>query len=110
LIFIKKGEEIRLCETLATNPLKGERCQNLIPERPGDDKNSNTKRNEFNSSDTQQLHHAAPAYVHVPVRTILTLIPYLSIVPETVTVMVDVMVRLLYNLNSGNHGKWKNTI
>jgi len=33
LIFIKKGGEIRLCETLATNPdLSGERCQNLIPE------------------------------------------------------------------------------
>jgi len=33
LVFIKKGEEIRLCETLATNPLTdGERCQNLIPE------------------------------------------------------------------------------
>jgi len=33
LVFIKKGGEIRLCETLATNPdLPGERCQNLIPE------------------------------------------------------------------------------
>jgi len=33
LIFIKKGGEIRLSETLATNPeLSGERCQNLIPE------------------------------------------------------------------------------
>jgi len=33
LVFIKKGGEIRLCETLATNPdLSGERCQNLIPE------------------------------------------------------------------------------
>jgi hypothetical protein len=33
LIFIKKGEEIRLCETLATKPPTGsERCQNLIPE------------------------------------------------------------------------------
>jgi hypothetical protein len=33
LIFIKKGEEIRLCETLATNsPNSGERCQNLIPD------------------------------------------------------------------------------
>jgi len=32
LIFIKKGGEIRLGETLATNPgLSGERCQNLIP-------------------------------------------------------------------------------
>jgi hypothetical protein len=32
LIFIKKGGEIRLCETLATNPeFSGERCQNLIP-------------------------------------------------------------------------------
>jgi hypothetical protein len=34
LIFIKKGGEIRLCETLATNPgLLGKRCQNLIPEK-----------------------------------------------------------------------------
>jgi hypothetical protein len=34
LVFIKKGEEIRLCETLATKPpTGGERCQNLIPER-----------------------------------------------------------------------------
>jgi hypothetical protein len=34
LIFIKKGGEIRLCETLATNPgISGERCQNLIPEK-----------------------------------------------------------------------------
>jgi len=33
LVFIKKGEEIRLRETLATNPPNGgERCQNLIPE------------------------------------------------------------------------------
>jgi hypothetical protein len=33
LVFIKKGEEIRLCETLATNPPTGrKRCQNLIPE------------------------------------------------------------------------------
>jgi hypothetical protein len=33
LIFIKKGGEIRLCETLATNPSNdGERCQYLIPE------------------------------------------------------------------------------
>jgi hypothetical protein len=40
LVFIKKGGEIRLCETLATNPpTGGERCQNLIPEKPGDDKN-----------------------------------------------------------------------
>jgi hypothetical protein len=33
LVFIKKGEEIRLSETLATNPPTGrKRCQNLIPE------------------------------------------------------------------------------
>jgi len=32
LVFIKKGGEIRLCETLATNPEKTDyRCQNLIP-------------------------------------------------------------------------------
>jgi hypothetical protein len=45
LVFIKKGEEIRLCETLATNPdISGERCQNLIPEKPGDDKNKTRKK------------------------------------------------------------------
>jgi hypothetical protein len=33
LVFIKKGEEIRLCETLATDlPPRWKRCQNLIPE------------------------------------------------------------------------------
>jgi hypothetical protein len=33
LIFIEKGGEIRLCETLATKPpTGGERCQYLIPE------------------------------------------------------------------------------
>jgi len=39
--FIKKGGEIRLCETLATGPQAGgKRCQYLIPgKRPGDDKN-----------------------------------------------------------------------
>jgi hypothetical protein len=43
LIFIKKGEEIRLRETLATAPQRvGKRCQNLIPET-GDDKNFNTE-------------------------------------------------------------------
>jgi len=32
LIFIKKGGEIRLSETLATiSDFSGERCQNLIP-------------------------------------------------------------------------------
>lgn len=31
MIFIKKGGEIRLVETLAT-PAKPERCQNLVPE------------------------------------------------------------------------------
>jgi hypothetical protein len=68
LIFIKKGGEIRLCETLATNPpFGGERCQYLIPGKPGDDKNK-TRENEFNSSDTQQFYDAAHAYVHVPVR------------------------------------------
>jgi hypothetical protein len=45
LVFIKKGGEIRLLETLATNPeFIGERCQNLIPERPGDDKNKTRKQ------------------------------------------------------------------
>jgi hypothetical protein len=45
LVFIKKGGEIRLCETLATkSPTGGERCQNLIPEKPGDDKNKTRKQ------------------------------------------------------------------
>jgi len=45
LIFIKKGGEIRLLETLATNPsANGKRCQNLIPEKPGDDKNKTLKK------------------------------------------------------------------
>jgi hypothetical protein len=45
LIFIKKGGEIRLLETLATNPaIAGKRCQNLIPEKTGDDKNLNTEK------------------------------------------------------------------
>jgi hypothetical protein len=45
LVFIKKGGEIRLCETLATNPsTDGKRCQNLIPEKPGDDKNETRKQ------------------------------------------------------------------
>ena len=43
------------------------------PVKPGDDKNFNIKGNEFDSSDTQQLHYAAPAYVHVPVRNFLTI-------------------------------------
>jgi hypothetical protein len=72
LIFIKKGGEIRLCEALATNPeLFGERCQNLIPEKPGDDKNK-TRENERVSSDTQQFYHAAHAYVHAPVRFLIS--------------------------------------
>jgi hypothetical protein len=71
LIFIKKGGEIRLCETLATRPsADGKRCQYLIPGKPGDDKNK-TRKNEFNSSDTQQLYHAAHAYVHVPVKILI---------------------------------------
>jgi hypothetical protein len=45
LVFIKKGGEIRLSETLATNPGKsGKRCQNLIPDKPGDDKNKTRKK------------------------------------------------------------------
>ena len=67
MIFIKKGGEIRLSETLATNPVNlGERCQNLIPGKPGDDKNK-TRNNELFSSYTQQLYDATHAYVHVPV-------------------------------------------
>ena len=67
LVFIKKGEEIRLCETLATDhDLSGERCQNLIPESREMIKIKHGNH-EFNSSDPQQLHHAAYAYAHVPV-------------------------------------------
>jgi len=51
LIFIEKGGEIRLSETLATNPgLPGERCQYLIPGIPGDDKNEH-ENNEHISFD-----------------------------------------------------------
>jgi hypothetical protein len=71
LIFIKKGGEIRLSETLATNPeYIGERCQNLIPEKPGDDKNKHGNH-EFISSDPKKSHHAAHAYVHVPVKILI---------------------------------------
>jgi hypothetical protein len=38
------------------------------PGKPGDDKNFNTIRNDLHSSVTQQLHHAAHAYVHVLVK------------------------------------------
>jgi hypothetical protein len=37
------------------------------PGKPGDNKNL-TRKNELNLSDTQQLNHAAHAYVHVPVK------------------------------------------
>jgi hypothetical protein len=37
---------------------------------PGDDKNK-TRKNEFNSSDSQQFHHAAHAYVHAPARILI---------------------------------------
>jgi hypothetical protein len=71
LVFIKKGGEIRLCETLATRPsADGKRCQHLIPGKPGDDKNK-TQKNEFDSSDPQQFYHAAHAYVHAPARILI---------------------------------------
>jgi hypothetical protein len=38
------------------------------PGKTGDDKNFKRLRNENNSSDTSQLHHAAHAYVHVLVK------------------------------------------
>jgi len=64
LIFIKKGGEIRLCETLATNPgILGKRCQNLIPGKTGDDKNKH-RNNESISFDSKKLNSAAPAYGH----------------------------------------------
>jgi hypothetical protein len=56
LIFIKKGGEIRLPEALATNPsqliISGdrERCQNLIPDKPGDDKNKHGKHEVISST------------------------------------------------------------
>jgi hypothetical protein len=71
LVFIKKGGETRLCETLATNPeYSGERCQNLIPEKPGDDKNKHGN-NEAISSDPKQSYDAAHAYGHAPVRILI---------------------------------------
>jgi len=39
LVFIKKGEEIRLCETLATNPEIRKTVPKPNPGKPGDDKN-----------------------------------------------------------------------
>jgi hypothetical protein len=66
LVFIKKGEEIRLCETLATNPpTGGERCQNLIPESREMIKIKHGK-NEFISSYPKKPDHAAHAYGHAP--------------------------------------------
>jgi hypothetical protein len=47
LVFIKKGEEIRLCETLATNPDVRRTVPKPNPGKPGDDKNFNT--NKMNS-------------------------------------------------------------
>jgi hypothetical protein len=55
------------------------------PGEPGDDKNFNTKRNEFNSSDTQQLYHAAHAYVHVPLRALSAIAHFLSKSPGLMT-------------------------
>jgi hypothetical protein len=47
--FIKKGGEIRLEETLATNPvISGERCQNLIPE--------NREMIKFNTENMNAIH------------------------------------------------------
>jgi hypothetical protein len=71
LVFIKKGGEIRLCETLATNSLNGgERCQNLIPEKREMIKIKHGN-NECNPSDPPQFHHATPAYVHVQVKVLI---------------------------------------
>jgi hypothetical protein len=71
LVFIKKGGEIRLLETLATNPdLSGKRCQNLIPEKPGDDKNK-TLKNGVISSEPKKTDHAAHAYGHAPLRILV---------------------------------------
>jgi hypothetical protein len=65
--FIKKGGEIRLGETLATNPdLSGKRCQNLIPENREMIKFKHGKHG-CNSFDSQQLYYAAHAYAHAPV-------------------------------------------
>jgi hypothetical protein len=61
LVFIKKGGEIRLPETLATaepalHIRKGrQRCQNLIPGYPGDDKNKQGEMNIFYSVSTYQI-------------------------------------------------------
>jgi hypothetical protein len=71
LVFIKKGEEIRLCETLATNPsFDGERCQNLIPESREMIKIKH-RNYEFDSSYTQQLEHVSHAYVHVQLKVLI---------------------------------------
>jgi hypothetical protein len=44
LVFIKKGEEIRLCETLATNPQFRRTVPKPNPGKPGDDKNLTRKK------------------------------------------------------------------
>jgi NAD(P)-dependent dehydrogenase (short-subunit alcohol dehydrogenase family) len=67
LIFIKKGGEIRLWETLATSPAKnGIRCQNLIPGNREMIK-INTENNETVTSPPEIQSNAADAYVHAPV-------------------------------------------
>jgi hypothetical protein len=65
LVFIKKGGEIRLRETLATNP----DFRRTVPKpNPGKEREMikilNTEKND--SSYSQQLQHATHAYVHVP--------------------------------------------
>jgi len=71
LIFIEKGGEIRLYETLATNPeYSGQRCQNLIPSNSGDDKNKHGNHEDI-SSDPKQPYDAAHAYGHALVNIFL---------------------------------------
>jgi len=80
LIFIKKGGEIRLCETLATNPAKikmqddGLRCQNLIPIVREMIK-INTETNENILTGQGKTSDAAHAYVHALVKSIQEYLP-----------------------------------
>jgi hypothetical protein len=73
LIFIKKGGEIRLCETLATNPYITDGRRKVPkpnPGKPGDDKNKHGN-NENTSSDSKTPNRTVHAYVHGPVRILI---------------------------------------
>jgi hypothetical protein len=68
LIFIKKGGEIRLSETLATNPGKfWKTVPKPNPGKTGDDKNKHGNNENF-SFGSKKLH---PAYGHGVVKILI---------------------------------------